>query len=215
MLEDLPAFLNDRSTRHPAPIADSWLARPAPDVAPDLVGCVLARRRGETVLRGAIVETEAYTADDPACHAYRRQTDRNAAMFGAPGLVYVYRIYGIHRCVNIVTRREGVADAVLVRALWLDTCPPDEEATTRKQLDRLAAGPAKLCRLFGIDMPLCGTRLDPAGELWIEPRSPEFQAQLDRGDRQLVQTTRIGITRGVEIPWRWYLRDCPAVSKRG
>ncbi len=204
----------DRGPSRPA-IADSWLARSAPEVAPELVGCVLVRRVGETVLRGTIVETEAYTADDPACHAYRRQTKRNAAMFGAPGLVYVYQIYGIHRCVNIVTLREGVADAVLIRALQLEACPPDEVATTQRQLDRLAAGPGKLCRVFGIDLPLCGTRLDPAGELWLEARSPEFSDGLDRGELQLVQTARIGITRGVEIPWRWYLKDCPAVSKKG
>ncbi len=217
MIEDFLQPLSDRQgDASLTAINRTWLARSAPEVAPDLLGCVLARRCGDTIIRGTIVETEAYTADDPACHAYRRETQRNAAMFGEPGTIYVYLIYGVHHCLNVVTLREGVADAVLIRALQLTAPPPNQSIKTPKALDRLAAGPGKLCRAFDIDLRLCGAKFDPEGELWIEPRSANVVTHanpVNPNDLAIVQTTRIGITRGVERPWRWYLRDSPAVSR--
>lgn len=194
-----------------------WLSRPATEVAPDLIGCTLIRQTLEgEILRGTIVETEAYTPDDPAMHAYRRQTPRNQVMFERSGVAYVYRIYGIYHCLNVVTDLEGIPSAVLIRALALETVPswivdPQE----RNRPDRIAAGPGKLCRSLGIDTTLNGTRFAPGQPLWLEHRTLEFQTQLDQQQVRLRQTTRIGLTQGTDLPWRWYLTPCSAVSKKG
>ncbi|MGB3532276.1 MAG: DNA-3-methyladenine glycosylase [Microcoleaceae cyanobacterium] len=199
----------------------SWLARPSPRVAPELIGCTLVRHlpNGEQI-RGMIVETEAYETGDPACHAYRRRTPRNAVMFGPAGMSYVYLIYGIYHCLNIVTDLDGVASAVLIRALALDSVSatmiaqrqPDQKFS-KKQIDRLAAGPGKLCRVMDIDRSLTALPLCPGQPLWLEHRSVEFQTAVAQNTVQLTQTTRIGISAGIEIPGRWYLTDCVAVSK--
>jgi DNA-3-methyladenine glycosylase len=199
-----------------ATIIDSeWFDRSAVAVAPDLIGCTLVRQLADgQQLRGLIVETEAYQTGDPACHAYRKQTARNQVMFGDPGYVYVYLIYGIYHCVNVVTDRPGAASAVLIRALELD--PKTLNTISLKpaeKLARVAAGPGKLCRALQIDLNLYGTKLEQNQPLWIEHRSIDWQTMLEIDRLQLVQTTRIGLTQGVGLPWRWYLKDCPAVSK--
>lgn len=207
------------------PIVDaSWLSRPSPTVALDLLGCTLVRQlpNGEEI-RGMIVETEAYEAGDPACHAYRRRTPRNAVMFGPAGVSYVYLIYGMYHCLNVVTDVDGMASAVLIRALQLDSVPtwmqdsanPNSKGDrilkkfSKKQQSRLAAGPGKLCRVLQIDRSLTNLPFHPSQPLWLEHRTPTFQ----QTEIQWVQTTRIGITQGTELPWRWYIANCPAVSK--
>jgi DNA-3-methyladenine glycosylase len=192
----------------------SWLGRPSTVVAPELIGCTLVRRLPEgQLLRGQIVETEAYGPDDPACHAYRRRTQRNAVMFGPAGVVYVYLIYGLYHCLNIVTDRDQVPSAVLIRALDLETLPPEIEHCSPAKIKKVAAGPGKLCRVFQIDAHLNGQALAVDAPLWIEHRSPPWQQQLETDRQTLVQTTRIGLSQGVDLPWRWYLKGCPAVSK--
>ncbi len=204
-------------------ISTEWFDRSAVSVAPDLIGCTLVRQLPDgTQLRGLIVETEAYQEGDPACHAYRKQTKRNRIMFGDPGYVYVYLIYGIYHCVNVVTDRSGVPSAVLIRSLELDEqtlasipLKPKEEPV------RVAAGPGKLCLAMQIDLELYGTKLERGEAMWIEHRSDLVeidcangkQPQLDPTRIELVQTTRIGLTQGLELPWRWYLKGCKAVSK--
>ncbi|MFN4194662.1 MAG: DNA-3-methyladenine glycosylase [Thermosynechococcus sp.] len=175
-----------------------WFARPAPVVARELLGCVLVRQQASGELyRGRIVETEAYMAGDPACHGYRRQTPRNAPMFAAPGTIYVYQIYGIHHCLNIASDRSNFASAVLIRALEMLSPPLPP---------RSAAGPGKLCKLLGIDRRLSGLRLGKDSGIWVEtPPQPLTDP--------VVQTTRIGISQGQEIPWRWYVQGNPAVSR--
>jgi DNA-3-methyladenine glycosylase len=135
-------------------------------------------------------------------------------MFGPAGACYVYLIYGIYHCLNIVTDRDEVPSAVLIRALQLALVPPWVEAAHRAKPHRIAAGPGKLCRALQIDLTHNGTWLDPRQPLWLEPRTPDFQNRLTQGQSALVQTTRIGLTQGVDYPWRWYLADCPAVSKK-
>ena len=174
-----------------------------------------------TLWRGLIVETEAYTPGDPACHAYRRRTDRNQVMFGPAGMTYVYLIYGMYHCLNVVTDLDSVPSAVLIRALQLETIPTwlDREAIQHhprpkaEKPHRMAAGPGKLCRALKIDLSLNAQPLVFGQPLWLEHRSSTFQEELDQGDRVLVQTTRIGLTQGADRPWRWYLAACPAVSK--
>jgi DNA-3-methyladenine glycosylase len=206
----------DSLTRNPS-IAPSWLARPAPDVAPELIGCTLVRQLPDgTQIRGLIVEVEAYAPGDPAFHAYRSRTARNWILFEAPGYSYVYLIYGIYHCFNIVTDVAGVPSAVLVRALHLQSIPPDLAVTPtkQKQLQRLAAGPGKLCRSLQIDLTHNALELKPGNPLWLEHRSSEFQSLLASQPQLMVQTTRIGLTKGIEIPWRWYFYSSPSVSKR-
>jgi DNA-3-methyladenine glycosylase len=191
-----------------------WLARPSTSVAPDLLGCTLVRQfpDGETI-RGMIVETEAYAPGDPACHAYRQQTPRNQAMFGRAGIGYVYFIYGMYHCFNVVTDAEGVGSAVLIRALQLDASPVKFAAIPEKKQLRLAAGPGKLCKVLEIDRTFSGLPLDAGQALRLEHRSEDFQQAVEEGTINFVQTTRIGITKGIDLPWRWYLGNCAAVSQ--
>lgn len=200
----------------PAPaIAPDWFARPSTQVAPDLLGCTLVRQLPSgAIIRGLIVETEAYAPGDPACHAYRRQTQRNAVMFGPAGLTYVYLIYGIYHCLNIVTDGDGVPSAVLLRALQLDAVSAGGDRAATQKLDRVAAGPGKLCRALQIDQTLNAHALRPNTALWVEHRSPDCDRALAQMPDAITQTTRIGLTQGVELPWRWYLTESKAVSKR-
>lgn len=191
-------------------ISTEWFDRSAVCVAPDLIGCTLVRQLPDgTQLRGLIVETEAYQEGDPACHAYRKQTKRNQIMFGDPGYVYVYLIYGIYHCVNVVTDRSGVPSAVLIRALELDKPTlANILLKPKEKSERVAAGPGKLCLAMQIDLDLYGTKLEFGQAMWLEHRASQLDSEIE-----LVQTTRIGLTQGVELPWRWYLKGCKAVSK--
>ena len=195
-------------------ISAEWCDRNALYVAPDLIGCTLVRQLNGETLRGLIVETEAYCPDDPACHAYRGKTPSNAAMFGPPGHSYVYFIYGMYHCFNVVTEPVGTGSAVLIRAIDLAQTPKNIDAKYRKQGKRIAAGPGKLCRTLAIDRSQNGVALQPQHQLWLEHRTPDFQDRLYQGHHALVQTTRIGISKAAERLWRWYLKDHPSVSKR-
>lgn len=189
-------------------VEPNWLARPATVVAPLLLGCVLVRQFPDgQIIRGLIVETEAYAVGDPAFHAYKRRTDRNSVVFGPAGRSYVYLIYGIYHCFNVVTDEDGVPSAVLIRALQLESVPDGEN------LHRFAAGPGKLCLALQIDRSLNGSVLQPGAASWLEHRSGEFQQQLANSEIAFVQTNRIGISKGVDLPWRWYISNCPAVSR--
>ncbi|HCF30293.1 MAG TPA: 3-methyladenine DNA glycosylase, partial [Cyanobacteria bacterium UBA11049] len=167
------------------------LARPSTEVAIDLLGCSLVRQLPDgQILRGTIVETEAYAPGDPAFHAYRRLTPRNQVLFGLAGRAYIYLIYGMYHCFNIVTDREGVPSAVLIRALQFESLPVGIDIAGK--IHTIAAGPGKLCRILQIDRSLNGTILQPGEPLWLEHRRPEFQQQIDR-HVTIVQTTRIGL----------------------
>ncbi len=191
-----------------------WLARPSTSVAPDLLGCTLVRQfpDGETI-RGTIVETEAYGPGDPACHAYSQRTPRNEAMFGPAGRSYVYLIYGMYNCFNAVTDAEGVASGVLIRALQLDPVPKEFSHLPEKARSRLASGPGKLCKILEIDRTLNGLPLGVGEALRLEHRSAQFQQAIEQNAVSIVQTTRIGISQGIDLPWRWYIGNCAAVSK--
>ena len=170
-------------------------------MAPELIGCLLVKREaGGELLRGVIVKTEAYCQSEPACHGHRRRTPSNETLFGEPGRFYVYVSYGIHHCVNVVTGRADWANGVLLRAVAIPGEP-----------ERLAAGPALLARCFGIDRSLDAQLVHPDRELWIAPR-PSVLAALGAVD--LVQTSRIGISQGQDLSWRWYWRASRSVSRR-
>ncbi len=171
-----------------------FYARPTVPVARDLLGALLCRRiDGGEILCAPIVEVEAYTHDDPACHAYRGMTERNAVMFGPGGNAYVYFIYGMYFCLNAVTESVGTPGAVLIRAVGFEGCE----------------GPGKLCRQWLIGRNHNGTSLlEPNGELWICSRDKV-------PDDQIAVSARIGITQTAasDLPWRFYLRNHPQVSK--
>jgi DNA-3-methyladenine glycosylase len=177
-------------------LARSWFERAAPVVAPDLLGKVIEVRLDGVLTSGRIVETEAYTADDPASHSYRGPTRRNATMFGPAGHLYVYLSHGLHACANVVTGGEATGAAVLIRAVE----PITGMATMRARRGEgrpVADGPGKLCQALGI-------RLTDDGVDLTAPRSPI--RIVDDGtpppDDPIVGP-RIGITRGADTPWRW------------
>lgn len=190
----------------------SWFNRPSPQVAADLIGCNLHRRIGEEVVTGQIVETEAYEAGDPAMYAYQTKTARNAVVFGPAGITYIYRIYRQYHCFNIVTDREDFASTILIRAVHLDQRPSWIDPNKDK-LARVAAGPGKLCIALQLDTALKGVSVEPDSGLWVSGRSDAVAQQLAQA-QAITQTTRIGLSKGVDIPWRWYLTDSPAVSKK-
>ncbi len=196
---------------HPASfgaLPRAFFAKPAQQVAPELIGCRLVKRQptGE-LLWGVIVETEAYSQSEPACHGHRRRSPQNETLFGEPGHFYVYVSYGIHHCVNVVTDRADWANGVLLRAAALPAEP-----------ERVAAGPALLARRFGLDRSHDAQRAHPDRGLWLAPRPAKLQDRMEQWQQEgrvaVRQTTRIGISQGQELPWRWYLQASRSVSRR-
>ncbi len=200
-------------------------------VARALLNCYLIHDDPEGLLVGRISETEAYTQDDPACHAYRGQTPRNAVMFGPAGHAYVYLTYGMYHCFNAVTAPTGCPEAVLIRAVepccglelmgrrrGLHEEAPGaaivtEEAAQRRRVRRgraLCGGPGRLCQAFGLDRVLSGTDLTQQSRLWIAPSKLSVRPA---DPEAIVATPRIGISQAVELPWRFTLRGDPYVSR--
>jgi DNA-3-methyladenine glycosylase len=178
--------------------------RPVVDVARDLVGCVLVHGGAS----GVIVETEAYHHSEPACHAFVGLTPRTRPLFGPPGNAYVYRSYGIHALANAVCEPEGVGAAVLIRALepleGIDLMHARRGAVPDAEL---CNGPGKLTQALGIELTENDTPLTGAGQIAIGPRPPAWAGV------ELVAGPRIGITKAVELRWRFCARDSLAVSR--
>ncbi|NLZ92911.1 MAG: DNA-3-methyladenine glycosylase [Firmicutes bacterium] len=177
------------------------------NVARSLLGKVLVHETTEGVTAGRIVEVEAYLSrGDAACHAARGQTMRNAPMFGPAGTVYVYLIYGIHYCFNVVTGQIGEGEAVLIRALepllGLQTM---FKRRGTDNLKKLASGPGNLCRAMGINLTHNGHDLR-CPPLYIA--DDNFQAT------EIVTTTRIGISSAADLPLRFYLAHNPYISRK-
>src|SRR5512143_1813332 len=179
--------------RQGKPLKRAFFARSVHDVAPDLIGATML----VDGVGGVIVEVEAYHHTDPAAHSYRGPTPRNQVMFGPPGFAYVYRSYGIHWCVNFVCEKAGSASAVLIRALE----PTHGVAAMRRrrglQDERaLCSGPGKLTEALGITHAHNGLALDaPPFALYARTEKPE-----------VVAGVRIGLTKAVELPWRYGLK---------
>ena len=186
----------------------------ASEVAPSLLGHLLMRRTPQGSCGGIIVETEAYLADDPACHGYRRETPRNRSMYGPPGRAYVYFIYGNHHCFNAVCRAAGIAEAVLVRAI--EPCRGEDWIRKQRPVSSrvdLTNGPGKCCEAMGIDRDLDGADLcDAQSPIWIA-RNPDW-ALVRSQQGPIRATTRVGITRAAHWPLRFYLPGSHFVSRR-
>jgi DNA-3-methyladenine glycosylase len=195
--EQLPADAFPGSPRDAGELAD-LLAGPAERAAPGLLGCLLTS--GGVTLRLTEVEAYAGTGADPASHAHRGQTSRNAVMFGPPGYAYVYFTYGMHWCLNVVCRPPGEAAAVLLRAGALVSGLPAARARRPGSTDRdLARGPARLTRVLGVDRSADGTPMLTAdGPLRLAPGAPVDPATVRVGPR-------VGVVGGADTTWRYWL----------
>jgi DNA-3-methyladenine glycosylase len=181
----------------------SFYDRSVHEVARELIGCVV--RHGETA--GRIVETESYHMEEPACHAFAGVTERTRTLYGEPGRAYVYFSYGVHSLLNAVAEPEGVGAAVLIRALE----PVDgiEVMRARRGLERaeeLCSGPGKLTQALDIGLSLNGSSLVD-GPIELLTREPGAR------EPRVVVGERVGITKAVELPWRFCDADSPHVSR--
>ena len=184
--------------RDGAPLPAEFFARPTLEVARELLGALLVHERPEGRLVGRVVETEAYIGpEDRASHASRGRTARTEPMFGPPGRAYVYLIYGVHHCLNVVTEAEGYPAAVLIRAL---------EAV--EGLPGPARGPGLVCRLMEIDRRYTGADVT-VPPLYFLPGEPVPEERVARGPRVGVDYAGEWAAR----PWRLWVADSPAVSR--
>ncbi|HEX7789448.1 MAG TPA: DNA-3-methyladenine glycosylase [Afipia sp.] len=177
-----------------------FFARSVHAVAPDLIGATLL----VDGIGGIITEVEAYHHSEPAAHSFNGPTPRNLVMFGPPGFLYVYRSYGIHWCVNVVCEKEGSASAVLIRAIEPTHGIPAMRRRRGLHDERmLCSGPGKLCEAMAVSDKHNGLALDAAPiAIYARTRKPE-----------IVSGVRIGITKAVELPWRYGLKGSKFLSK--
>ncbi len=192
------------TTKAPAlgkPLKRAFFDRSVHEVAPDLIGTTLL----VDGVGGVIVEVEAYHHSEPAAHSFRGPTPRNMVMFGPPGFSYVYRSYGIHWCINFVCEKAGSASAVLIRALE----PTRGLAAMRRRRHQhderaLCSGPGKLCEALGVTIA--------HNELPLDRPPIALHARIGKVD--VVSGVRIGLTKAVDLPWRYGLKDSKFVSRR-
>lgn len=203
------------------PLGCEFYLQDTVELAKRILNCLLISESPEGTTIGRISETEAYTANDPACHAFRGKTARNQAMFGTPGHSYIYFTYGMHHCFNVVSASEGVGEAVLVRSIEpllglelmrkrrglskeidfkSDNCQ-NNEAGRQKLGVALCGGPGKLCQAFGLDLSQNGLDLTQQGRLWIGCPNEEMQ-----NVEHVIATPRIGISVETERLERFYLK---------
>jgi DNA-3-methyladenine glycosylase len=225
------------------PIPREFFARPSVELAPDLLGCVLEHETAEGLVAVELTEVEAYAGRaDPASHAYRGRTARNAVMFGPPGHAYVYFTYGMHFCVNLVCVDPGTASAVLLRAGRV--IEGEELARTRRARRRhktggdrdsalqdsasqdspspdgadlaardLARGPARLCQALDIDKSLDGADVCDAGSpLRVRRRQTGAGTNVRSGEKEIRSGPRVGVSAAADVPWRFWFEGDPTVS---
>jgi len=197
------------------PLPRSFYEPTARLVAPQLLGHFLFRNTAQGSGGGAIVETEAYLADDPASHGFAGQTERNRSMYGPPGRAYVYFIYGNHFCVNAVCRPSGCAEAILIRAIeatWGEAWMRQNRKVSDPR--QLTNGPAKLCAALHIDRKLDGADLcDVHSPLYIATNPDRETFLTERG--AMITSTRVGISRAADRPLRFYLKQSRWASGKG
>ena len=189
-------------SRSPGPrLRKSFFARSVHEVAPDLIGATFLVNG----VGGIIVEVEAYDQTDPAAHSFRGPTPRNAVMFGPPGYTYVYLSYGLNWCVNLVCQAAGSAAGVLLRAIE----PTHGLAAMRRRrgitdAKALCSGPGKLCEALAITKALSELPID----------RPPIALHARSGGAEIATGVRIGLTKAVDLPWRYGLKGSKYLSKR-
>ena len=180
---------------------------PTIELAQNLLGKILVKEMDGKITSGIIVETEAYLKNDPASHSFSRRTKRNVVMFEKPGLAYVYFTYGMYYCFNITSGKKGDGEAVLIRAL--EPVKGLDIMIKRRRIDilqKLCNGPAKLAIAMGIDKNDYGKNLI-TNNIYLEMNTCEEKIEI-------IKTTRIGIKKGLELPYRFYIKGNIFVSKR-
>jgi DNA-3-methyladenine glycosylase len=195
------------------PIPRSFYLQPTVEVAQNLLGKNFIRLLGDNLLVGKIVEVEAYCSNDPASHSFRGKTQRNEVMFREGGHLYVYFTYGMHFCANIVTGKEDIGEAVLIRAVepingievMLKNRFPQLRTLTHKALFNLTNGPAKFAQAFGLGRVENGIDLLES-EIAIT-ENEDIPAKL------IGRSSRIGIRTGLEKKWRFFVKGSPWVSR--
>lgn len=197
------------------PLPRSFYTRSTLRVAKDLLGKIIVRKFGRQYLAGTIVETEAYLFNDPACHAYRNKTNRNKVMFEKGGFLYVYFTYGMHYCVNVVTYKAGIGEAVLIRAVepikGIKVIAQNRKSKINvvgksKQCINLTNGPAKFAEAFAISKKESGIDLTK--------KTIFICNGISIPSSKRVSTVRIGITVAKEKKWRYYIKGNDWVSKK-
>ena len=148
-------------------------------------------------MKGIIVETEAYSEEDEACHGFKKRTNSNKVLFGEPGNYYVYKSYGIHHCLNVVTDKNNFASGVLIRSIFINN-----------EDERVASGPGLLTKKFLICKKFNG--LKSYDNLYLKI----LKRDIKLSKKDILQTTRIGISKAKELKWRWYLKSSRSISKR-
>ena len=213
-----PSIAAQTDVRKAALLSRKFFNRDPREVAPQVLGKLIVRNQGRSLLVGRIVEVEVYLgANDAAAHAAAGRTARNDVLFGPPGHAYVYFIYGMHYCLNISCMPEGEAGSLLIRALEpVDGIAEmakargveDADLTQQRDLRKLLSGPGKLCEALGITRPRDNGKdlLSPDSDLQVrDDGAPQSQVRV---------TSRIGITKSAEMPLRYLVRDNPFVSRR-
>jgi DNA-3-methyladenine glycosylase len=208
-------------------IPRDFFARHSVQVAPELLGCVIEHQTAAGLVAVELTEVEAYAgASDPASHAYRGKTARNAVMFGPPGHAYVYFTYGMHFCVNLVCLGNGSASAVLLRAGRV--IEGEELARARRtgrpggagdpSRDRrsvpfrdLARGPARLCQALDIDRSQDGADVVVADSP-LRMRWPDARTTARSAGKKVASGPRVGVSAAAEVPWRFWIEGEPTVS---
>jgi len=200
------------------PLSRSFYLRPTLQVAQELLGKYFIRRIDKSLLIGKIVEVEAYRSKDPASHSFCGKTNRNSVMFCEGGHLYVYFTYGMHFCANIVTGKEGIGEAVLIRAVeplvgiemmklnrYGSNKSINLQSLNQKKILNLTNGPAKFCKAFGLARQENG--LDLLDSEIIIADGETIQSRL------IGRSPRIGIRSGLEKKWRFFIKGNPWVSK--
>lgn len=187
-------------------------------LAQKLLGCELVHDSPDGITAGIIVETEAYLSDDPACHAYQRRTPRTEPMYAAAGTIYVYLIYGMYQCVNVVSNREGIGEVVLIRALQptqgMDLMQMRRKmkmnrgASAQKEIGvkQLCNGPGKLVVAMNINSINHNNKLLTESSLFILPSGIP--------DPDITASTRIGISVGKDLPYRFLIKNSEFLSRK-
>jgi DNA-3-methyladenine glycosylase len=196
------------------PLPRSFYLRPTLEVAPKLLGKLFVRLTSNAMLVGRIVEVEAYCMDDPASHTFRGRTKRNDVMFWQGGHLYVYFTYGMHYCANVVTEREGIGEAVLIRAVepiaGIETMIKNRfpsRAISLQIIRQLTNGPAKFCEAFGLTKQQNGVDL-------VSSDSGIFITECPSRQRfSIAKSERIGIRNGKEKLWRFFIKDSEWLSR--
>ena len=143
------------------------------------------------------METEAYSEEEPGCHGFKSRTPRNETLFGPPGRLYIYLIYGTYYCVNIVTHKENHANGVLLRAIMIP-----------REKEKIASGPGLLAKRFCLNKTHDNLPISLENGIWLTEKSSSIRMQ------KIVKTTRIGVSKARDLNWRWYLQSSRSVSKR-